>query len=230
MTKILVAEDEHAIRSFIVINLKRAGFEVVEAENGRIALEQFKQQTFDILLLDIMMPEVDGFQVCEQARAADEVVGIIMLTARTREEDKVMGLSVGADDYIAKPFSPAELVARIQSLLRRVETLRDRKQPKELHSGPFRIDLGAKRVQKNGNPIEVTPTEYDLLCHFIRNEDQVMSRDELLDAVWGENYFGDRKTVDVNIRRLRQKIEDNPAEPRHIETLWGHGYKWRGEQ
>ncbi|WP_114571989.1 response regulator transcription factor [Exiguobacterium flavidum] len=230
MTKILVAEDEHAIRSFIVINLKRAGFEVVEAENGRIALEQFKQQTFDILLLDIMMPEVDGFQVCEQARAADEVVGIIMLTARTREEDKVMGLSVGADDYIAKPFSPAELVARIQSLLRRVETLRDRKQPKELHSGPFRIDLGAKRVQKDGHPIEVTPTEYDLLCHFIRNEDQVMSRDELLDAVWGENYFGDRKTVDVNIRRLRQKIEDNPAEPRYIETLWGHGYKWRGEQ
>ena len=230
MTKILVAEDEHAIRSFIVIKLKRAGYEVIEAENGREALDQFEQQTFDILLLDIMMPEVDGFAVCEQARSKDEVVGIIMLTARTREEDKVMGLSVGADDYIAKPFSPAELLARIQSLLRRVETLRRRKQPRELLSGPFRIDLGAKRVQKAGVDVEVTPTEYDLLCHFIKNEDQVMSRDELLDAVWGENYFGDRKTVDVNIRRLRQKIEENPAEPEFIETLWGHGYKWRNEK
>jgi len=223
MTKILVAEDEHAIRSFIVINLKRAGYDVIEAENGKEALAQFDQQTFDILLLDIMMPEVDGFAVCEQARAKDEVVGIIMLTARTREEDKVMGLSVGADDYIAKPFSPAELLARIQSLLRRVETLRRRKQPRELVSGPFRI-------QKEGIDVEVTPTEYDLLCHFIKNEDQVMSRDELLDAVWGENYFGDRKTVDVNIRRLRQKIEENPAEPKFIETLWGHGYKWRNEE
>lgn len=230
MTKILVAEDEHAIRSFIVINLKRAGYDVIEAENGKEALAQFDQQTFDILLLDIMMPEVDGFAVCEQARAKDEVVGIIMLTARTREEDKVMGLSVGADDYIAKPFSPAELLARIQSLLRRVETLRRRKQPRELVSGPFRIDLRAKRVQKDGIDVEVTPTEYDLLCHFIKNEDQVMSRDELLDAVWGENYFGDRKTVDVNIRRLRQKIEENPAEPKFIETLWGHGYKWRNEE
>jgi DNA-binding response OmpR family regulator len=230
MTKILVAEDEHAIRSFIVINLKRAGYDVIEAENGKEALAQFDQQTFDILLLDIMMPEVDGFAVCEQARAKDEVVGIIMLTARTREEDKVMGLSVGADDYIAKPFSPAELLARTQSLLRRVETLRRRKQPRELVSGAFRIDLGAKRVQKDGIDVEVTPTEYDLLCHFIKNEDQVMSRDELLDAVWGENYFGDRKTVDVNIRRLRQKIEENPAEPKFIETLWGHGYKWRNEE
>lgn len=226
MNRILVAEDEHAIRSFIIVNLKRAGFDVFEATNGREAVTAFDREPFDVVLLDVMMPEMDGFEACAAIRDLDENVGIIMLTARTLEEDKIEGLGKGADDYIAKPFSPGELVARIQALLRRVEKVK-RKDSKRLKSGPFAIDLAAKQVTKYGQSIDLTPTEYDLICHLVQNEEIVLSRDALLDAVWGVNYFGDRKTVDVNIRRLRQKIEDNPSHPVYIETLWGHGYKWR---
>ncbi|EPY05178.1 winged helix family two component transcriptional regulator [Paenibacillus alvei TS-15] len=229
MTKILILEDEESIRSFIVINLKRNGFDVVEADNGNDAYQMIMSDpTIDIALLDVMVPGIDGFEVCRRVREQNERLGIIFLTAKVQEQDKVYALSVGADDHVSKPFSPTELVARIQSLLRRVSSYQHTTQKVVYQSGPFSLDLIAKRFTKNNQAIDLTPTEFSLVQFFMEKEEMTLSRDVLLDHVWGKDYMGDPKIVDVNIRRLRQKIEDEPSSPRFLETVWGHGYKWKG--
>ncbi|MFD0619008.1 MULTISPECIES: response regulator transcription factor [Paenibacillus] len=231
MSKVLILEDEESIRSFIVINLKRNGLEVVEAATGEEALEKFNADpTFDIALLDVMVPGIDGFEVCRKIRETNERIGIIFLTAKVQEQDKVYALSVGADDHVSKPFSPTELIARIQSLLRRVNVHSESGAKISFESGPFTLDLIAKQFKKNHQIIELTPTEFSLIQLFLEREDVPLSRDVLLDHVWGKDYMGDPKIVDVNIRRLRQKLEDDPSTPMFIETVWGHGYKWKGSR
>ncbi|OPA74629.1 DNA-binding response regulator [Paenibacillus selenitireducens] len=231
MSKVLILEDEESIRSFIVINLKRNGLEVVEAATGEEALQKFHADpTFDIALLDVMVPGIDGFEVCRRIRETNERIGIIFLTAKVQEQDKVYALSVGADDHVSKPFSPTELIARIQSLLRRVNVHSESGAKVSFESGPFTLDLIAKQFKKNHQSIELTPTEFSLVQLFLEREDVPLSRDVLLDHVWGKEYMGDPKIVDVNIRRLRQKLEDDPSTPMYIETVWGHGYKWKGSR
>ena len=233
MKKILLAEDEETIREFIVINLKRAGYDVVEADNGETALEAFKSDSeqFDIAVLDIMMPKLDGLTVCKEIRSLSNTVGIIILTAKTQEMDKVTGLMVGADDYITKPFSPTELIARIDALYRRVELNNKNSKPytvpdEKIVQGIFTLNRRNRTLMKNNKVIELTNVEFQIMELFFENENVAFERTEMLDAVWGEDYFGEEKVVDVNIRRLRKKIENNPSAPQYIVTLWGMGYKW----
>lgn len=230
MSKVLILEDEEAIRSFIVINLKRNGFEVLEAADGHEALHLLAAvRDIDIALLDVMVPGIDGFEVCRRVRETNERIGIIFLTAKVQEQDKVYALSVGADDHVSKPFSPTELIARIHSLLRRVNIHRETAAKVSFHSGSFTLDLISKQFKKKGQLIELTPTEFSLIQFFLEKENTPLSRDVLLDHVWGKEYMGDPKIVDVNIRRIRQKIENNPSEPAYLQTVWGHGYKWKGQ-
>ena len=225
MRKILVIEDEDSIRGFIVINLKRAGYAVVEASSGEEAFEVLDKNP-DVLLMvvDVMLPGIDGYEICRRVRASGSDVGIIMLTARAQEMDKVTGLMTGADDYITKPFSPAELTARIDALMRRVAG--SNQQNDEITSGRFTMNTKSRTLFKDGTKIELTQVEYMIMKTFIENPGKAMSRDEILHAVWGKEYFGDLKIVDVNIRRLRLKIEEDPAAPHYIATVWGYGYKW----
>ena len=229
MRKILVAEDEDVIRDFVVINLRRAGYDVTDVNCGELALEEFEKSggEFDIALLDVMMPGIDGFEVCKQIRARSGSVGIIMLTARTQEMDKVSGLMLGADDYITKPFSPAELTARVDAVYRRVSMAKATNEPaSRIVSGEFVLNLKSRSLTKNSQPIELTQVEFQIMEFFMSNPGSAMERAKILAHVWGGNYFGDVKIVDVNIRRLRMKIEDDPSSPRHILTIWGYGYKW----
>ena len=228
MRKVLVLEDEASIRSFIVINLRRAGYEVVEAESGEEALQKLKvQKDIRVALLDVMLPGIDGFEVCRRLRANDAAIGIIMLTARSQEMDKVTGLMTGADDYVTKPFSPAELTARVDALMRRsggsgpVE-----EDGGQLSSPPFTLNLRNRTLEKNGQRVKLTQVEYGLMKLFMENPGKALSREEIMDTVWGHDYFGELKIVDVNIRRLRMKIEDDTANPTYITTVWGFGYKW----
>ena len=229
MKKILVVEDEDVIRDFVVINLKRAGYDVTDVPNGEEALRVFEEQqgNFDVALLDIMMPGIDGFQVCEKLRAQNSAIGIIMLTARTQEMDKVRGLMLGADDYVTKPFSPSELVARVDAIHRRVSMATKAAQPSdEVVSGPFVLNLKSRTLKKGGESIDLTQVEFQLMEVFMKNPNVALERTEILKKVWGENYFGDVKIVDVNIRRLRMKIEKEPSSPEYLLTVWGFGYKW----
>jgi len=230
MRKILVAEDEDAIREFVVINLQRSGYEVREACNGAEALALYEEDpTFDLALLDIMMPEVDGLAVCRELRKKSSSIGIIMLTAKSQEMDKVGGLMLGADDYIVKPFSPSELVARIDALHRRVslaEARSDNKYKEELQSGDFVLNLRNRTLSKKGKLIELTQVEFQIMEYFFTNLGAALDRTDILNHVWGEAYFGEEKIVDVNIRRLRMKVEEEPSAPQHIVTVWGLGYKW----
>lgn len=226
--KILVLEDEENIRSFVVLNLKRGGYEVLEAGTGEEALEIFEQNTdIAVAVLDVMLPGIDGYEVCRRMRAAGYGAGVIMLTARTQESDKVTGLMTGADDYVTKPFSTVELVARVDALFRRVSgsPFAD---DETIKSGPFKLNLRAREVQKNGVKIELTQIEYGILKAFLQNIGKALSRDDILEMVWGHHYVGELKIVDVNIRRLRIKIEDNPASPQYIVTVRGYGYMWEG--
>ena len=226
MKKILVLEDESSIRSFVVINLKRSGYEAIEAETGAQAFEQIKlNPDIKIALLDIMLPDTDGFEVCRNIRASGSKMGIIMLTARTQEMDKVTGLMTGADDYITKPFSPAELTARIDALYRRIGAESEEDQS-ELVSGPFKLNTRNRTLEKNGTRIKLTQVEYSIMKMFMENSGKALSREDVLNTVWGRDYFGELKIVDVNIRRLRLKIEDDPTNPSFITTVWGYGYKW----
>ena len=225
MSKILVLEDELTIRSFIVLNLKRAGFYVIEATTGEEALQILSEQTVDIALLDVMLPGIDGLEVCKAIRKKNEKTGIIMLTARVQDEDKVQGLGIGADDYIAKPFSPVVLTARIQSLLRRIEVHEEK--TNIVTSGPFSLNIIEERLYKDGQLVDLTPTEYMILQYLMNQASKPVSRDEILNMIWGTNYVGETKVVDVNMRRLRQKIECNPSEPEFILTVWGKGYVWK---
>ncbi len=229
MKKILVAEDENVIRDFVVINLRRAGYDVADASNGEDALDLFDKSggDFDIALLDVMMPGIDGFELCKRIRAKSDSIGIIMLSAKTQEMDKVSGLMLGADDYVTKPFSPTELLARVDAVYRRVSMARSGGEPaSKLSSGEFVLNLKSRSLTKSGKSVELTQVEFQIMEYFMRNPNVALERSEILKQVWGDNYFGDVKIVDVNIRRLRMKIEDDASNPRHILTIWGYGYKW----
>ena len=226
MKKVLVLEDEASIRSFVVINLKRSGYEPIEAATGAQALEQIRQHPdIKVALLDIMLPDIDGFEVCRRIRATDSNMGIIMLTARTQEMDKVTGLMTGADDYVTKPFSPSELTARIDALYRRVGG-DSAVEAVEIRQGPFKLNVRNRTLEKNGQRIKLTQVEYSIMKLFMDNPGKAMSREDILNAVWGRDYFGELKIVDVNIRRLRIKIEDDSTNPTYITTILGYGYKW----
>lgn len=229
MKRVLIVEDEAAIREFEAINLKRVGYETVEAGSGEEALEIFDSEIngFDIALIDVMMPGMDGFQLVKELRARTQSLGIIMLTAKSQEMDKISGLMLGADDYVTKPFSPTELLARVDSLYRRVSAnSRTASDPGKLVSGEFELDMRRRTLQKGGRGIELTQVEFQIMEYFFTNPDTPVSRRDILKKVWGDNYFGEEKIVDVNIRRLRMKIEDNPSDPKYIVTVWGMGYKW----
>jgi len=226
MKKILVLEDETSIRSFVVINLNRAGYEVIEAGTGAEAFEQLRiNPDIKVAILDIMLPDTDGFEVCRKIRAADPHIGIIMLTARTQEMDKVTGLMTGADDYVTKPFSPAELTARIDALFRRTGT-NGETETGELIQGPFRLNTRNRTLEKDSTRIKLTQVEYSIMKMFMDNPGKALSREDILNTVWGRDYFGELKIADVNIRRLRIKIEDDATNPTYITTVWGYGYKW----
>lgn len=226
MKKILIIEDEESIRGFLKINLKRNGYEVIEVDNGEVGVKLALKEKPAIIILDVMLPGIDGFKVCKIIRNEDEKVGIIMLTAKSQDLDKIMGLEYGADDYIIKPFNPMELLLRIKALLRRIS---DYEEKKGIIQGKFKLDIYAKRIFKNNKEIDLTPKEYSIIKLFIENPNKAFSRDELMDLVWGEDYIGDPKIVDVNIRRLRSKIECSSLNEKFIETIWGFGYRWRDD-
>ena len=227
MKKVLIMEDELNIRSFVVINLKRAGYDAIEAGNGQEALDAIAQTPdIGVAILDIMVPgDMDGFEVCRSIRATDKKIGIIMLTARSQEMDKITGLMTGADDYMTKPFSPAELTARIDALYRRIDSDGSSNQI-ELKHGPFVLNTRNRTLDKDGRRIKLTQVEYAIVKLFMQNPGRALSREDILSAVWGRDYEGELKIVDVNIRRLRLKIEDDTSNPTYITTVWGLGYKW----
>ena len=226
MKKVLILEDEENIRSFVVINLKRAGYDAIEAGTGQEALDQLRDHPdIGVAILDIMLPDIDGFEVCRRIRATNKQIGIIMLTARTQEMDKVTGLMTGADDYVTKPFSPAELTARIDALYRRMGADVGT-ESQVLVRGPFVMNTQNHTLEKSGNRVRLTQVEYSILKLFMQNAGRALSREEILSAVWGRDYEGELKIVDVNIRRLRIKIEDDATTPTYITTVWGFGYKW----
>lgn len=226
MKKVLILEDEVNIRSFVVINLQRAGYEVIEAGTGQQALDVIqKNSDIGVAILDIMLPDIDGFEVCRRIRATNKQMGIVMLTARTQEMDKVTGLMTGADDYVTKPFSPAELTARIDALFRRMGGTPE-VTSELLTQGPFVMNIRNRTLEKNGNRIRLTQVEYAITKLFMQNPGRALSREDILATVWGREYEGELKIVDVNIRRLRIKIEDDATNPTYITTVWGFGYKW----
>lgn len=231
MKRVMIVEDETAIREFEAINLKRVGYSVVEAGSGEEALDIYDSDTtgIDIALLDISMPGMDGFTLCKELRKRSASLGIIMLTARTQEMDKISGLMIGADDYITKPFSPTELLARVDSLYRRVEmhAVKPVTEPSdEIVLGEFTLNLRRRTLLKNGRNVELTQVEFQMIEYFFNNPDVALDRTDILSKVWGTNYFGEEKIVDVNVRRLRMKVEDDPSRPRRLITVWGMGYKW----
>ncbi len=224
--KILIVEDEDSIRKFVKINLERAGFDVIEADTGEKGVELARKEDIDIVVLDIMLPGIDGFEVCKILREEFPNLGIIMLTAKSQDIDKIMGLEYGTDDYMTKPFNPMELVLRVKSLARRMENIEE---PKDsvLEYGPFKIDKYSRRFFKDGVEMDLTPTEFSIAKLFMENPGRAFKRDEILNTIWGYDFVGDSKIVDVNIRRLRSKIEEDPSNPFYIETIWGMGYRWR---
>lgn len=228
--KILVAEDEAPIREFIVINLNRSGYEVIEAFDGQDAYEKYLQEgdSVKIAVLDIMMPRMDGLELCKKLRSMNNNIGIVMLTAKTQEMDKVTGLLLGADDYITKPFSPSEFTARVDALARRVSAVRSAagNDDNVIVSGPFRLDCKSRSLTKSDVYIDITQVEFQILEYFFKNQGTALSRTDILNYVWGADYYGEEKIVDVNIRRVRKKIEEDPSNPKHLLTIWGLGYKW----
>ena len=230
MKKVLVAEDEQNIREFVVINLERAGYEVTEAESGDQALELYgRGGDFHVVILDIMMPgEKDGLAVCRELRSRNPSLGIILLTAKTQEMDKVSGLMMGADDYVTKPFSPSELTARVDAVYRRVALAAERYETQDqVAAGEFILNLRDRSFTKGGAPIELTQVEFQIMEYFLENPGIALARGDSLRHVWGPSYVGEEKIVDVNIRRLRMKVEDEPSNPQHITTVWGLGYRWK---
>ena len=223
--KILVVDDDKNICELLRLYIEKEDFAVELAYDGRRALELFESFSPDLILLDIMLPGIDGFEVCRRIRATNTRIGIIMLTARSQEMDKVTGLMTGADDYVTKPFSPAELTARVDALFRRAGG-EDVVQAGEIRQPPFLLNTRNRTLEKNGQRIKLTQVEYSIMKVFMENPGKALSREEILDMVWGRDYFGELKIVDVNVRRLRLKIEDNVQNPTYITTVWGYGYKW----
>ena len=231
--KILICEDEDAIREFEVINLQRSGYEVVDVSCGEDAIRVFDEQgdSFSVAILDIMMPGIDGFAVCKHIREKNNTLGIIMLSAKSQEMDKVNGLMLGADDYITKPFSPSELVARVKGHIQRYQRLvgsREKPRPEILKVRGLEIDRESRRVWVNGKEVNMTSKEYDLLLFLAEHPDTVFSKDRLFDHVWGMDAYGDVSTITVHIKHIRDKIELNPDRTQYIETVWGVGYRFRG--
>ena len=231
MKRVLVVEDEASIREMVALNLKMAGWEVVEAPSAERALELMHHgEECDAALLDIMLPGMDGLSLCETIRRENNEIGIIIVSAKGQESDRTRGLSIGADDYITKPFSVSELVARLEALTRRIKRggvpAKPAEEQEQLISGPFVLDEKSRMLYKNGTAIDLTQVEFQIMELFFRNPGTALVREKILEGVWGKNYFGDVKIVDVNIRRLRMKIEDEPSSPQHILTVWGYGYRW----
>ena len=231
MRRVLVVEDEAARREVIALNLRMAGYDVTEAGSAEAALAAIDTSApFDVAVLDIMLPGMNGFSLCENIRRDSDSIGIIMLSAKSQEDDKIRGLSIGADDYMTQPFSVSELLARVDALCRRVARAAGQDTGQEAEgrmvSGGFVLDQKSRILYKNGEPIDLTQVEFQIMELFFANPGVALVREKILEGVWGENYYGDVKIVDVNIRRLRMKIEDEPSAPRHIMTVWGYGYRW----
>ena len=223
--KVLVLEDEDNIRAFVVINLGRAGYETVEFALGEQAAEYLRtHDDVSIAVLDVMLPDISGFDVCRRIRGMGSKIGVIMLTAMSQESDRVTGLMTGADDYVTKPFSVVELVARVDALYRRLSGAAF--QNDGLTSGDYELNQRSRELRCKGEKVELTQVEYLIMKTFLENPGRALSREERLEMVWGKDYQGDLKVVDVNIRRLRLNIETDAAAPRHITTVWGYGYKW----
>ncbi len=225
MTKILVVEDEESVLDPLELLLTKEGYSIITARDGKEALEKFDQSSPDLILLDLMLPEISGTQVCRQIRSKSSVP-IIMLTAKDTEVDKVVGLELGADDYIVKPYSKAELVARIKAVLRRQNNESVSSDLGLITAGPVSIDIDRHLVTINGSTISLPLKEFELLEFLARNKGRVLTRTQLIDRVWGSDYFGDTKTLDVHVKRLRAKIEKDPANPVYIQTIRGLGYKF----
>lgn len=225
---VLVVEDEDSIRKFVKINLEREGFEVLEAGSGEEGLEIAFNNDIDIVILDLMLPGIDGYEVCKQLRDNSEELGIIMLTAKSQDLDKIMGLEFGTDDYMTKPFNPMELVLRVKSLAKRIGN--EDEDESILVYKPFKIDVYSRKFYKNEKEIVLTPTEFQIAKLFLENPGKAFKRDEILNIVWGYDFMGDSKIVDVNIRRLRSKIEEDSSHPEFIETIWGIGYRWKDNE
>ena len=232
MKRIIVAEDESVIREFIVINLERAGYQVTECDDGLKAWEILENSNFDfeIAVFDVMMPGMDGMELCKNLRKKSSTIGIIILTAKSQEMDKISGLMHGADDYIVKPFSPSELMARVDALYRRVAVnsqIKENNFKEIISSGDFLLNLVRRTLEKKGKRINLTKNEFQIMEYFFSNPGQILSREDILNHVWEHDQSGDEKIIDVNVRRLRMKIEDDPSHPTHIVTAWGSGYKWQ---
>ncbi len=222
--RVLVVEDEPAIADVVSRYLERAGYETAIAPTGRDALGRAERKHPDVVVLDLMLPDIDGLEVMRRLRRDNRRGAIILLTARGEESDRIVGLRLGADDYVVKPFSPAELVARVDAVLRRIEPVPEREPP--LHWGDLAIDPAARTVTLDGLPVELTQREFELLLFLARHPGQAFTRNQLMEHVWQYTFYLDTSTVTVHIRRLRAKLELNPAQPRHIETVWGVGYRF----
>ena len=228
MDKILILEDEIGIRSFVSINLKREGYEVIEAGTGSEAIEKLNSEpNIAVALLDIMLPDMSGVDICRYIRDKYENMGIIMLTAKAQEDDKIEGFVAGADDYMIKPFSIRELLFRVSALIRRVNKDNDTRKSSVLDLPPFSLDINKRKLYKNGNVVDLTPTEFSIVKFLMINASDSLSRDQILQEVWGSTELYDYKIVDVNIRRIRNKIEEDPSKPKYILTAWGYGYTFR---
>jgi two-component system response regulator ResD len=224
---VLVVDDEPTIVEIVGRYMERAGFETYTAADGYLALDAATEHRPDLVVLDVMLPGIDGIEVMERLQEREgPPIAVILLTARGEESDRLVGLRHGADDYVVKPFSPAELVARVEAVLRRTAPPRPEDQPPIVH-GPLRVEPASRRVFLDGEELMLTMREFDLLAFFAENPGRVYSRDQLMEAVWGEPFFDDTSTVTVHVRRLRAKLDDDPAEPRFIETVWGVGYRFR---
>ncbi len=229
MYRILVVEDEDNIGELIELNLKNIGYNPVRVSTGEKAKTLIDSgEKFDLALLDVMLPGINGVSLCEYIRRNNDEIGIIMLSAKSQEQDKIAALSVGADDYITKPFGTGELQARISALLRRIIKKETKIEENEdlLTSGIFSLDLKSRILKKNDEVIDLTSVEFSIMELFFKEEGVALVREKILEGAWGENYFGDLKIVDVNIRRLRMKIEEDPSNPQYIITVWGYGYRW----
>ena len=223
--KILLVEDEESIRGFLRINFQRENFQVIECESGEEGVRKALIEKPDIAILDVMLPGMNGFEVCQKLRESFPRMGIIMLTAKGEDMDKIMGLQFGADDYVLKPFNPLEITLRVKALIRRLEGINEENNSDCIEVDNFKLDLYSQSLYKENLEIDVTPKEFLLMKIFMQNPGKAFTRDELLNLVWGIDFFGDPKIVDVNIRRLRSKIEDNSSKPKYIETVWGTGYR-----
>lgn len=223
--KILVVDDEPSIVELLKYNLENSGYEVKQAYDGEEALNIVSKERFDLIILDLMLPKIDGIEVCKRLKEEYFHIPIIMLTAKSSEADKVLGLNIGADDYITKPFSIKELIARVNALLRRIGEIEKQNDRKIINIGNLKIDLERHEVEKNGELLDLTLKEFELLRILVENKGKVLSRNVLLDRVWGYDFYGETRTVDVHIRNLRKKIEDDDKKPQYIETVRGVGYR-----